>query len=802
MIFLRKILLIVFLFLSFVASAQIPADLSQVKANEITDAQLQQYIQQASNYGLTPQQLESELLRRGFPPAELAELKLRIQNLDNNVSYSSDTGQVSTSAGKRSLSNPPRNQGFLSFKQPSRLFGTELFSNSNLSFEPDMRMATPRNYIIGPDDQLLLNIYGLNISQQNLKVSPDGTINVKYAGIIPVSGLSIEAAASLIRSRLTKFYPSLSSGQTKLELSLGDIRSIQVILIGAINRPGTYTLPSLATLFNALYVSGGPAENGSFRNIELIRNNKVIVVADLYDFLVKGIQKSNVRLEHNDVIRVPFANLLVTLDGRLNRPGIFELKANESLADALEYAGGFTSNAYRGRITGRRISSYERSVIDVPGDSLGSFIVQNGDEFVVDSIIDRYQNRVVVTGAVFKPGAYALQRGMSVRDLLNKAQGLKEDVYDGRAILIRTRNDLSKEYLSVDLKPILNNGEHGLQLLKNDSLHIASIFDLKDSQTVTINGAIRKPGIYRFEDSLSLKSLILKAQGFAENATSKGIEISRRKKDVQNIPGSKIVEIISIDGNKDLSNGVADIMLMPYDIITIKADPYYKEQISVKVSGEVWMPAVYSLQSREERLSSLVQRSGGLLYTANVKGAKLIRVRKEEVIDSNEVKRLFMTYERDTSNSALSQVAKNTSEVAIDLDYILKNPGSEDDIILEEGDELVIPRKNNTVSVIGEVFRPLDIMYEKGKGINDYISNAGGVTRLANKGKTFVIYPNGSSAKTTKVLGIFRDYPKVEPGSQIFVPQKPKRQGLDVGKAGIFISALTALITGIALIVR
>lgn len=802
MIFLRKILLIVFLFLSFVASAQIPADLSQVKANEITDAQLQQYIQQASNYGLTPQQLESELLRRGFPPAELAELKLRIQNLDNNVSYSSDTGQVSTSAGKRSLSNPPRNQGFLSFKQPSRLFGTELFSNSNLSFEPDMRMATPRNYIIGPDDQLLLNIYGLNISQQNLKVSPDGTINVKYAGIIPVSGLSIEAAASLIRSRLTKFYPSLSSGQTKLELSLGDIRSIQVILIGAINRPGTYTLPSLATLFNALYVSGGPAENGSFRNIELIRNNKVIVVADLYDFLVKGIQKSNLRLEHNDVIRVPFANLLVTLDGRLNRPGIFELKANESLADALEYAGGFSSNAYRGRITGRRISSYERSVIDVPEDSLGSFIVQNGDEFVVDSIIDRYQNRVVVTGAVFKPGAYALQRGMSVRDLLNKAQGLKEDVYDGRAILIRTRNDLSKEYLSVDLKPILNNGEHGLQLLKNDSLHIASIFDLKDSQTVTINGAIRKPGIYRFEDSLSLKSLILKAQGFAENATSKGIEISRRKKDVQNIPGSKIVEIISIDGNKDLSNGVADIMLMPYDIITIKADPYYKEQISVKVSGEVWMPAVYSLQSREERLSSLVQRSGGLLYTANVKGAKLIRVRKEEVIDSNEVKRLFMTYERDTSNSALSQVAKNTSEVAIDLDYILKNPGSEDDIILEEGDELVIPRKNNTVSVIGEVFRPLDIMYEKGKGINDYISNAGGVTRLANKGKTFVIYPNGSSAKTTKVLGIFRDYPKVEPGSQIFVPQKPKRQGLDVGKAGIFISALTALITGIALIVR
>ena len=802
MIFLRKILLLIFLLLNVIAYAQIPADLSQVKANEITDAQLQQYIQQAASYGLTPQQLEAELLRRGFPPAELVELKSRMQGTGSNAANSADTAQSISSAGKRTVSNPPRNPNSFSYRQASRLFGTELFNNSNLSFEPDLRMATPKNYVIGPDDQLLLNIYGLNISQQNLKVSPDGTINVRYAGIIPVSGLSIESAASLIRSRLTKFYPSLSSGQTKLELSLGDIRSIQVILIGAINRPGTYTLPSLATLFNALYVSGGPAENGSFRNIELIRNNKVVAVADLYDFIVKGIQKSNIRLEHNDVIRVPFANLLVTLEGNLNRPGIFELKENETLGDAIEYAGGFTSNAFRGRITGRRVSSFERSVIDVPGDSIKFFTVQNGDEFMVDSIIDRYQNRVVVTGAVFRPGAYALQPGMSVKDLLNKAQGLKEDVFEGRAMLVRTRKDLSKEYLSIDLKPILNEGAQGLSLLKNDSLHIASIFDLKDSQTVTINGAIRKPGNYRFEDSLSLKSLILKAQGFTENATAKGIEISRRKKDVQNKPGSRIVELITLDGNKDLSDSVADLLLMPYDIITIKVDPYYKEQISVKVSGEVLMPAVYSLQSREERLSSLIQRSGGLLYTANVKGAKLIRLRKEEVIDSNEVKRLFMTYEKDTSNSALSQVAKNTSDVAIDLVSILENPGSEDDIILEEGDELVIPRKNNTVSIIGEVFRPLDIMYEKGKGINDYISNAGGVTRLANKGKTFVIYPNGSSAKTTKVLGIFRNYPTVEPGSQIFIPQKPKRQGLDVGKAGIFISALTALITGIALITR
>ncbi|MGN6494938.1 MAG: SLBB domain-containing protein [Agriterribacter sp.] len=581
------------------------------------------------------------------------------------------------------------------------------------------------------------------------------------------------------------------------------MRSIQVILIGAVARPGTYTLPSLATLFNALYVSGGPAENGSFRNIELIRNNKVITVADLYDFLVNGIQKGNVHLEQNDVIRVPYATMLVTLDGELNRPGIFELRQDETLADAVQYAGGFKSKAFRGRITGRRVANYEKSVIDVSGDSLAFFRLQNGDEFVVDSIINRYRNRVLVSGAVLKPGAYALQTPMTIKDLIDKAWGLKEDVYEGRAILVRTRADLSKEYVSVNLKPLLRGEEVGLLLQKEDSLHVASIFDLRDTTTVTINGAVRMPGEYRFEDSLSLKALIMKAQGFTDNATGTAIEISRRKRDVQNQRGSDIVEIITVNGDKDLSDNSTDVILKPFDIVTIKEDPYYKEQISVTVSGEVLMPAIYTLQSREERLSSLIARSGGLLYTANIKGAKLIRKKKEEVVDSSEIKRLFVSLEKDTTTSpVIEQVTKNTTDVAIDLAYILKHPGSEDDITLEEGDELVIPRINNTVSVMGEVYRPLDIMYERGKGMKSYIANAGGVTRLANRGRSFVIYPNGSSAKITRALGIFPNYPKVEPGSQIFVPQKPKRQGFDVGKAGILISALTAFITGIALITR
>ncbi|RYG52824.1 MAG: capsule biosynthesis protein [Chitinophagaceae bacterium] len=747
--------------------------------------------------------LEAELLRRGLPPAEMEELRIRIEQMGDIPSASSDSAYANNSPnGKRQVAKSLNREFELteSLNKRPKIFGSELFSNANLSFEPDLRMATPKNYTIGPDDELLLNVYGVNISQQNLKVSPEGTINVKYAGVINVSGLTVDAVTDILRNRLAKYYPGLNSGQTKLQLSLGNIRSIRVTLIGAIKKPGTYTVPSLTSVFNALYVSGGPAENGSFRKIELIRNNKVIETADLYDFLVNGTQTTNVRLEDNDVIRVPFANLLVTLNGELNRTGIFELKNDETLEKALEYAGGFKSQAFKGRITGSRITGFERRIVDVPGDSLAFFKPQNGDEFRVDSVINRYQNRVLITGAVFKPGPYALENGMSLKQLIDKAHGLREDVYNGRAIVVRTGRDLTKQYIAVDLKPIMMGQENGLLLIKEDSIHIASIFDLRDTTTVTINGAVRKPGNYRFEEGLSLKSLILKADGFADNATGRGIEISRRKRDIDvNKPGSDIVQLIRVNDTLDITSTSADVPLMPFDIVSIKEDPYYQPQISVKVSGEVLSPATYSLQSREERLSSLISRAGGLLYTANIGGAKLIRLKKP-VTDTIELKRLFRSLEKDSTKTASRLEVKNTTDVAINLDYVLKHPGSADDITLEEGDELIIPRINNTVSIGGEVFKPLDIMYEKGKSMDDYINDAGGSTPSGKKGRAFVIYSNGSAAKIKRPLGIFKSYPKITPGSNIFVPQKPKRDGFDVGKAGIFISAITALITAAALI--
>jgi protein involved in polysaccharide export with SLBB domain len=800
---LRGLFICFFFLITSCLSAQIPNDLSQLKASQISNTQLQQYISQAKERGLTVDQVETELLQRGLPESEMAELRTRIRQLteadtktdESDTPVKQDTKRKSPQSQNNPLLIPSER------KKASRVFGMDLFSNTNLTFEPDLRMATPKNYVIGPDDELLLNIYGMNMSQQTLKVSPDGTVNVKYAGVVNVSGLTIEGATSVLKSRLARYYPALNSGQTRLQLALGNIRSIRVILIGAINRPGTYTLPSLANLFNALYVSGGPAENGSLRNIELIRNNKVVKTADLYDFLLKGDLSSNVHLEDNDVIRVPFATNMVTLNGQLNRPGIFELKDNESLRDAITFAGGFKSKAFKGRITGSRFSDFDKSVIDVAGDSLQAFRPRNGDEYFIDSVVNRYQNRVIVSGAVFKPGAYAVENGITLRQLINKAQGLKEDVYTGRALVVRTRSDLSKEYIAVELKPITEGKEDGMVLQKEDSVHIASIFDLKDTAAITINGAIRLPGSYRYEEGLSLKSMILKAGGFTDNATGTGIEISRRKRDVEvKKAGSNIVELITVNDNKELSGTSTDVLLKPFDIITIKEDPYYKKQISVKITGEVLMPAVYTLQSREERLSSLIQRAGGLLYTANIGGAKLVRVKKENV-DTSEVKRLMKSVARDTSNNMNSAlVLKNTADVAIDLKYILDHPGSADDITLEEGDELMVPRINNTVTVNGEVFKPLEIMYEKGKSMEDYLSDAGGVTQSGKKGRAFVIYANGSSARIKKPLGIFRNYPDIEPGSNIFVPVKPKKEGVDLAKAGIIISAMTGLITALSLI--
>ncbi|GMV78087.1 MAG: capsule polysaccharide transporter [Chitinophagaceae bacterium] len=774
-----------------VATAQLPNNLSNTKSSDITDVQLLEYINKAKSSGLSEDQVLSELQKRKMPASEIEILKGRIAALVSPDKASQSSSAIHESRNSVSVQKPDHSA------KPTTIFGSELFSNPSLSFEPDLRLPTPKNYVLGPDDKLLLDVYGINISQQNLTVGAEGTVYVKYAGPVQVNGLTIEEASKVINTKLSKFYPAIASGQTKVVLSLTNIRAIKIMVLGAVKKPGTYNISSLATLFNALYVSGGPSENGSFRNIELVRNNKVILKADLYDFLLNSNQKANVRLMDNDVIKIPYAKIQVDIAGEVNREGTFEIQPNETLENLIQFAGGYKSNAFKARISGLRNTDFDRQVLDIVKDSIKSFTPKNGDSYAVGSIINKFQNRLVVEGAVFKPGNYALTNGITVEELLKKAEGLREDAYTGRAIIVRTKEDLTKEIININL--LEETGKNFL-LQKEDVLQVSSIFDIKDKFTVQVYGAVRSPGVYAFEDSLSLKALILKAGGFADNATGMGIEIARRKRNVEvNNPQSPIVEIIKLDDDKDLANPANDIQLKPFDIVNIKEDPFYKSQISVTINGEVLNPGYYTLTSRVEKISDLIKRAGGTLYTANIEGAKLLRLNQIEEDEIKFVDKIATSSAHDSSKTTISEQFKPFKEIAIDLKSILDKPGNKEDILLEEGDRIQIPAIDNMVSVYGEVFYPITIRYKKSKGLRDYLTDAGGVAKSGMKGKIFVVYPNGKAAKTKKVLGIFRQYPIVTAGSKIFVPKEPEKKATDYAKAGIIVTGLSALITAVAL---
>lgn len=797
------IIFTVFLFSSTVAHAQIPTDLSKVKASQITDAQLMQFAQQAQSSGMTEDQLMQDFQRRGLPESELQVLANRLKGLMGSAGMSKDGDQdddKSVKGNKRSYKGEMTQ--FKMPEKPSRVFGSELFSGSDPVFIPNLKIATPKTYEIGPEDELQLDVYGNNISSQKLVVSPDGMINVKYAGFVNVSGMSIEQAAAVLKARLTKFYPALASGGSKLQLTLANVRSIQVMVVGAVKKPGTVTLPSVATLFNALYSSGGPLDNGSFRNIELVRNNKVVAVADLYAFILRGDQSGNLPLRDNDVIRVPFAHTQVVLDGGLNRTGIFEVKKEESLQDALDFAGGFTKSAFKGRISGTRYTDIEKKVIDVAKDDFGRFALTHGDSLFVDSVVDRFENRVFVTGAVFKPGAYALESNMDLRDLIKKAEGVKEDAFTGRANMYRIRPDLTREFVSVDLKSILA-GNSPFSLRKEDSLHVVSVLELRDNLTVTINGPVRKPGDVQFVDSMTLQGLILQAGGFLDDAAAVGIEIGRRKEGID--PSQKGVntsEIIRVAMTKDLGQLGADIVLKPYDLVSIKTDPSKVKQVSVRLTGEVLYAGHFTLENPDERISSLLKRAGGPLPYADIEGAKLIR--KKPKSDTAQIRRLAASQMKTADEDSVKvdeALVEETTDVALNLQKAIEKPGSVEDIILQDGDELVVPMFNNTVAVSGAVLNPITVQYAEGRGFSSYVSAAGGYSNNASLKRAFVVYPNGSSSRTHSFLGI-RTYPKVKPGSQVFVPEKPESKGLDTAKMGVFVSALTTITTTVVLLFR
>ena len=846
----KKIIAALLFLFCIVASQQSYAqtNYSDVKVDELTDTQIRQLMQRSVAAGNNDAQLEQSAAAEGMKPEEVAKLRLRVDRIRkaggtidpkaSNQGSDDDAGISSRSYNEAdSIKNRRNNQAKAEMRNAlgdliPKIFGAELFSNNDIRFEPNLRMATPKSYIIGPDDQLLIDLTGDNEANYKLPVSPDGTIRLQYVGLIPVGGLSIEQATSKIKSLMSRTYPGLKNGRTNVSVNLGNIRSIKITILGEVVKPGAYTLSSLSTVFNALSASGGPNVNGSFRNIQVIRNNKIISTIDVYDFLLKGLQVGNIRLQDQDVINIPVYQTRVEMAGEVKRPALYEVLSRESLEDVINFAGGFSNKAYTAKIKVLQNTNKERRITDINADDFSKYNPLNGDKYVVEAILNRFANRVEIIGAVFRPGMYELEKGLTLRQLIQKADGLKEDAFLNRGYISRLNSDNSLALLSFDVEKISKGIDPDINLRREDRITISSIFDLREEYKVDIKGEVRNPGVFDYGDGMTLEALIQMAGGFREGATPSRIEIARRIKNSDaSSMSAKTAEILNVSISRDLKLQDSTFVLQPFDIVSVRSSEGYVVQQQVKVEGEVLYPGIYTITRKDERISDLIKRAGGVTVLSFAEGASLKRpgpVEKESrdkngkliagsslstsnqnAIDKEEeemqkmanLKRLQGVGVQDTAQLIQEVKILGSDLVGIDLVKILKNPASKYDLLLEDGDIIRVPKQLQTVKVTGEVLRPTNIVYSPNKSMKQYINGAGGFTFNANKKSAYIQYANGSVDAGSKFL-FFNNYPRVKPGAEIFVPKRAPREKFGIAGVSAVAAALTGLITALVLILR
>jgi len=782
-------------------------DLSTIKVDALTNAEIAQIQAQLKQSGVSIEMVESQAIAKGMSPSEFAKLKARLS--------ASKTGSKSGSPlVRRTQSNRPTYEKDTSRMRPINkinplIYGSELFANE-YGFGENQNIATPLNYEVGTNDILKLVVYGVQEYSSDLEVSKEGSVLIENVGRIKVAGLTIEAATTRIRQQMgNTAYPSLRTGESKLALTVGDTRTIQVTIIGA-ERSGNYNVSSLSTILNALTEAGGPSEIGSYRNIELIRNNKLYKKIDLYAFMQNGDQSQNMGLKDRDVIRVPAYKGRVEIKGQVKRPGIFEINSStENFNQFLQYAGGFDDTAYTAWVKVIQKNDKEKVVKDLSAKEFASYIPQGGDIIQISKILDRFQNRVKLSGAVFRPDYYELTDGMRISDLILKADGLKEDAYLGRAQLIRLKPNLLKELVSINLVKALQKGsEENIYLQREDEIYINSIIDLRDSLTVDLLGEVRNEGRFNYIDSMTVKDLILMAGGFKYEA-SKQIELARLIQNDGAVSTNNVATIFKTIVNGDLSfnPGQENFVLQPLDVVTITKKVGYTNPEVVSIKGQVQSEGKYTLSSRVERVSDIVKRAGGLIGQAYGEGAFIKRsrynidtlrsdesktsveqayVRKfkaQQLAAKMDVKTSLMDEDgiasaekksnktlKDSLELLFKELENDYYQIAIDINQIMDKPGSELDLVLRDKDEIVIPKTDNRVKISGGVLRPTNIVYREGLSIGECISAAGGISEYARRGRAYVVYANGKS-KRTMHFGIFRINPTIKPGSEIVLPE-------------------------------
>ena len=699
-------------------------------------------------------------------------------------------------------------------EKSSKVFGRDIFNNKSLTFEPNMNIATPQNYRLGPGDAVIIDIYGASQKTIQDTVSPDGTVTIEGYGPVSISGLTVSQANARLRSTVGSRYSS-----SKIRLTVGQTKTIMVNVMGEVKAPGTYTLSAFATVFHALYMAGGINDLGTLRNIKVYRNNRLVTVVDIYDYILNGKLTGNVRLADNDVIVVGPYDCLVNITGKVKRPMFYEMKKNESINSLLKYAGSFTGDAYKKSVRVNRKTGREYSVYNVEEFDFASFRIADGDSVTVEPILNRYANTVEVRGAVFRPGMYNLgEQVNSVRSLIEHAEGLTEDAFRTRAVMHRMKADRSLEVVSIDVEGIMSGKVADIPLKENDVLFIPTRQDKMNERTITIRGEVLFPGTYKYADNETIEDFVLQAGGLTDKASVVNVNVSRRVSDAKALrPDSLIAQTYTLS-LKDgfVIDGTPGFILMPFDEVFIRRSPGYTEQQNVTIEGEVLFAGAYTLTKRNARLSDLFKKAGGSTKEAYLKGARLIRkandtekARMEAVLKmqrEQQQKNLLQLAASSNSGSNLQQVAESAKNadlekfnvpdeypVGIDLTEAIKHPGSDDDLVLREGDRLVVPQYNGTVKINGAVMYANTVGYEKGKRASYYIDQAGGFASDAVKNKAYIIYMNGKVAKVSHGA-------KVQPGCEIVVPAKLKRKMsmAETMSLGTSMSSIAAMIATIA----
>ena len=777
-----KRLLIVTLFLAACVGSEVSAQ------TKMTDQQVIEYVKQATQEGKEQKQIAAELARRGVTREQAERIKKQyeqqmgtdaanMQGTELNEARLREETQDETTA---LTDNQPTTE---ELAQEDQVFGRNIFNTQNLTFEPNSNMATPPNYQLGPGDEVIIDIWGASQTSIRQTITPDGTINVQELGPIYLSGMTVEEANRFLKKKLGAVF---ANENNQIQVTLGNTRTIQINIMGEVVQPGTYALSAFSTVFHALYRAGGVNDIGSLRNVQLVRNGKKIAAVDVYDFIMQGKIKDDIRL-------------LVKMSGNVKRPMRFEMKKDETLTALIKYAGGFNADAYSKSVRMVRQNGMEYEVKTVDEMDYSVCQLRDGDVVTVGAILNRFTNKVEIKGAVYRPDIYALDGKVNtVRALIEKAQGLMDDAFTNRAVLQRQRDDLTSEIVSVDVRALMNGTIPDIPLRKNDILYIPSIHDLQDLGSVTIYGEVAKPDSYPYADNMTLEDLIIQAGGLKEAASTVRVDVSRRIKDTKSVNSSDSIGQMFSFALKDgfVIDGQPGFVLQPYDQVFVRRSPGYQTQQNVSIQGEVIFGGAYTLTSKAERLSDLVKKAGGVTNSAYIRGAKLIRVANDE--EKKRMQDVVKLMGRELGENAIDSLGLQVDSlfsVGIDLEAALANPGGDADLVLREGDVLNIPEYVNTVKINGAVMMPNTVSYRKGEKVSYYLSQAGGYSQHAKKSKKFIIYMNGQVAK---VKG--NGSKQIEPGCEIIVPNK-KQSKANIGNILGYATSFSSLATMAATIV-